>query len=124
VLAQFKRLGIGVILDNFGEDSCSLNILRRFPVAALKLSRALTREMQTDRTAADVVEGIVSLAHKMNMKVIVEGIETAKQVERLRELGCEFGQGSYFSQPLDPKSTLEFLQDQAIGTRANRASAS
>jgi len=57
----------------------------------------------------------ITLAHKMNLKVIAEGIETVRQVERLTELGCEFGQGYYFSQPLDAKGALEFMRRQGAG---------
>ncbi len=68
--------------------------------------------MQTDRGACDMVEVIITLAHKMNLRVIAEGIETARQLERLGELGCEFGQGYYFSQPLEAKAALQFLRQQ------------
>ena len=103
VLAHLKHMGIGVILDDFGVGSASLRGLWQFPVDALKIERSLIREMQTDRASSDVVELIVTLAHKMKLKLIAEGIETARQAERLRELGCEFGQGYYFSQPLERK---------------------
>jgi EAL domain-containing protein (putative c-di-GMP-specific phosphodiesterase class I) len=58
------------------------------------------------------VEVIIKLAHKMNLPVIAEGIETARQLELLGELGCEFGQGYYFSQPLKAKAALQFLRQQ------------
>jgi diguanylate cyclase len=74
----------------------------------LKIDRSLIREMQTDRSASDMVEMIITLAHKMNLRVIAEGIETARQFERLRELGCEFGQGYYFSQALEATTVGPF----------------
>ncbi len=112
VLSHLKHMGIGVILDDFGIGSASLRGLWQFPVDSLKIDRSLVREMQTDRASSDVVELIVTLAHKMKLRLIAEGIETARQVERLRELGCEFGQGYYFSQPLDPKAAQQFLRQQ------------
>jgi diguanylate cyclase (GGDEF)-like protein/PAS domain S-box-containing protein len=121
VFSHLKHMGIGVILDDFGIGSSSLSGLRHFPVDALKIDRSLVMEMQTDRTASDMVEVIITLAHKMNLRVIAEGIETARQVERLRELGCEFGQGYYFSQPLEAKAALLFLRQQAP-SRASTAS--
>ena len=87
VMAHLKHMGISVILDNFGVGAASLRALRQFPVDALKIDRSLVREMQTDRSAGDMVEMIITLAHKMNLRVIAEGIETARQFERLRELG-------------------------------------
>jgi len=123
ILAHLKHMGIGVMLDDFGAGASSLSGLRLFPMDALKIDRALIREMHTDRTAADMVEVIIILAHKMNLKVVAEGIETGKQVERLRELKCEMGQGYYFSQPLDPKAALQFLREQTAGLRTTGATA-
>lgn len=118
VLAHLKHMGIGVVLDDFGIGSASLRLLRQFPMDALKIDRSLILEMQTDRSAADMVEMIISLAHKMEMKVIAEGIETVRQFDRLRELGCEFGQGYYFSQPMEPKAVAQFMRQQVSGAKA------
>jgi PAS domain S-box/diguanylate cyclase (GGDEF) domain len=117
VLSHLKHMGISVILDDFGIGAASLAGLRQFPVDALKIDRSLIREMQTDRSASDMVEMIITLAHKMNLRVIAEGIETARQFERLRELGCEFGQGYYFSQPLEAKAVVQFMRQQAAMVR-------
>ncbi len=120
VLSHLKHLGIEVILDDFGTGTTSLRGLRQFPVDALKIDRSLISEMQTDRAASDVVELIATLAHKMNMRAIAEGIESARQAERLLELGCEYGQGYYFSQPLDPKAAAEFMR-QPVAARGRGA---
>ncbi len=121
VLSHLKHLGIGVILDNFGTGTTSLRGLRQFPVDALKIDRSLVREMQADRSAADIVELIAALAHKMNIKAIAEGIESARQVERLLALGCEYGQGYYFSQPMDAKAAEQFMLQQAAPARTEGA---
>ena len=122
VLSHLKHLGIGVILDDFGTGSSSLCALRRFPVDALRIDRSLIQEMQQDLTASDMVEVIITLAHKMHLQVIAEGIETARQAERLREMGCEFGQGYYFSQPLEPKAVLQFMRQQGALARGTGVS--
>ena len=96
----------------------SLLELARFPVDALKIDRSLVRDMQTDRSATDIVELIITLAHKMNFQVIAEGIETASQLQRLQELGCEYGQGYYFSQPMDAAAATRFMQQQVAVARA------
>jgi EAL domain-containing protein (putative c-di-GMP-specific phosphodiesterase class I) len=77
--------------------------------------------MQTDRTASAIVETILTLAHKMNLQVTAEGIETLRQAERLWELGCPYGQGYHFSQPLDAEGALNFLRQQAVSTHASVA---
>lgn len=119
VLAHLKHMGIGVVLDDFGTGSMPLVGLAQCPADALKIDRSLVREMQSDRATADVVELIITLAHKMNLKVIAEGIETARQLDRLQELGCEYGQGYFFSQPLEPRAALLFMRQQVAGTRSN-----
>ena len=121
VLAHLKHLGIGVILDKFGTGNTSLRGLREFPVDALKIDRALVREMQADVASADIVELITGIAHKMNMNVIAEGIETARQVERLMELGCEYGQGYYFSEPMEAKAAQQFMREQGATARSKGA---
>lgn len=112
VLSHLKHLGIKTILDDFGTGSMSLLELARFPVDALKIDRSLVREMQADRSTTDIVELIITLAHKMNFQLIAEGIETASQLQRLQQLGCEYGQGYYFSQAMDAAAALRFMQQR------------
>jgi diguanylate cyclase (GGDEF)-like protein/PAS domain S-box-containing protein len=121
VLSHLKHMGIAVILDDFGTGATSLRGLRQFPVAALKIARSLVQEMQTDLASGDIVELITALARKMNLKAIAEGVETARQVERLLELGCEYGQGYYFSQPMEAKAAQQFMREQAAPGRARGA---
>jgi diguanylate cyclase (GGDEF)-like protein/PAS domain S-box-containing protein len=123
VLSHLKQLGIGMILDDFGAGTTSLRGLREFRVEAVKIDRSLVREMLTDRVAGDTVELITTLAHKMKLKAIAEGIETARQVERLLELGCEFGQGHYFSQPMEAKMAQQFMRQQTAPVKASGAGA-
>jgi diguanylate cyclase (GGDEF)-like protein/PAS domain S-box-containing protein len=120
VLSALKHLGIGIILDHFGAGNMSLRSLRQIPVDALKIDRSLIREMQADRAAGDVVELIIALARKMRLTAIAEGVETARQTERLLELGYEYGQGYYFSQPMETQAAQQFMRQevasQAKGT--------
>src|SRR5579862_421525 len=121
VLSHLKHLGIAVILDDFGTGTTSLRGLRQFPVDALKIDRSLVSEMQTDRAASDVVELIATLAQKMNLRAIAEGIESPRQAERLLELGCEYGQGYYFSQPLEAKAAEQFMRQAVAPARSRGA---
>jgi PAS domain S-box-containing protein len=119
VFSQLRQLGAGIILDGFGMGRSSLSELRQFPVDALKIDRLLVGEIMTNRGASDIVELIITLAHKLNLKAIAEGIETGTQLGRLREFGCDFGQGYLFSQPLDAEGAQQFLKAQrARGSRA------
>jgi diguanylate cyclase (GGDEF)-like protein/PAS domain S-box-containing protein len=123
VLSHLKHMGIRVVLDDFGTGAMSLVQLTQFPVDALKIDRTLIRDMQADKTASDVVELIMTMAHKMKYRVIAEGVETARQLERLTELGCEYGQGYYFSQPMEAKAALVYMRTQVAGGRASGAGA-
>jgi len=120
-LAHLKHMGIGVILDNFGTGATSLRGLRELRVDALKIDRSLVREMQSDLTAGDMVELISTLARKMNLKTIAEGIENPRQVERLLAAGCEYGQGYYFSEPMEAKAVAQFMRQPVTGMRTRGA---
>ena len=109
VLSHLKQLGVAVILDDFGTGNSSLNALRLFPVEALKIDRSLISSMLADRGVTDMVELIVLLAHKLKLKVIAEGVESAKHWERSCELGCDLGQGYFFSQPVDAEAAGTLL---------------
>ncbi len=110
VLASLKRLGLGVTLENFGAGETSLFALRQFPGEALKIDRSLIGAMLLDRSAADLVELIILVAQKLKLQVTAEGIESARQLERLHQLGCVLGQGFLFSQPLDAKAAEHLLR--------------
>lgn len=119
VFSQVRQLGVGIILDGFGTGRSSLSDLRHFPVDALKIDRSLVGEMLANRSACDIVELITTLAHKLDLKAIAEGIETGRQLELLRDMGCDLGQGYLFSRPLEAEAALQFLRQQrANGNRA------
>lgn len=118
ILSHFRHLGVSTILDNFGTGHCSLMALTDFPVDALKLDRSLINEMMADRRVLDIVELIVTIAQKMKFKTIAEGVESVKQVDCLADLGCELGQGYFFSPPLDAKAAEQFLHDQPLAAAA------
>jgi EAL domain-containing protein (putative c-di-GMP-specific phosphodiesterase class I) len=113
VFSNLRQLRVGVVLDDFGTGNSSLIALSRLPLAALKIDHSLVHAMQLERSATDIVELIILLAHKLKLKVIAEGIESAKQLERLRELGCDQGQGFLFSQPVEAVEAERLLRQRA-----------
>jgi EAL domain-containing protein (putative c-di-GMP-specific phosphodiesterase class I) len=114
VLSQLKQLRVGVILDDFGSGNSSLNALRQFPIEALKIDRGLVGALLLDRGALETVELILLLARKLKLKVIAEGIESAKQLEHLLALGCDLGQGYLFSQPLEAKAAALLVRGNSV----------
>ncbi|MGD0567508.1 MAG: bifunctional diguanylate cyclase/phosphodiesterase [Candidatus Sulfotelmatobacter sp.] len=118
VLSQLKRLGVSVILDDFGTGNSSLSGLRQFPMEALKIDRSLVGAMQLDRGICETVELIILLAHKLKLKVIAEGIESAKQLDHLHEFGCDMGQGYFFSHPVEAKAAERLLRERSAVAHA------
>ncbi|GAA3073433.1 cyclic Di-GMP phosphodiesterase RmdA [Streptomyces olivoverticillatus] len=105
-LRELADLGVDIALDDFGTGYSNLSYLRRLPVSTLKLDRCFTRGMQqapADPVDVKIVEGIVSLAHTLDLSVTVEGVETGNQAEHLRLLGCDTAQGWYYARPGPPE---------------------
>lgn len=99
-LTAMREMGIKVALDDFGTGYSSLSYLKRFPVDILKIDKEFINEVTTNPSDALLVETIITLAEKMKLKVIAEGVETQEQLEFLRKNNCRFIQGYYFSKPL------------------------
>jgi diguanylate cyclase (GGDEF)-like protein len=118
LLSRIKHLGVKTILDDFGTGNSSLVELRRLPFDALKIDRTLIGEMFADREAGEIVELIIIVVHKLKLKVIAEGIETTRHLEHLRQLGCDLGQGYFFTQPVDAEVAGKLLRDTTPPMRA------
>ncbi|MDI3403892.1 putative bifunctional diguanylate cyclase/phosphodiesterase [Streptomyces cavernicola] len=104
-LRRLAEMGVDIALDDFGTGYSNLANLRRLPVSVLKLDRSFTQGMQrypVDPVDLKIVEGVVSLAHSLDLSVTVEGVETGAQAEQLRELGCDTAQGWYYARPGPP----------------------
>ncbi|MEU5217104.1 EAL domain-containing protein [Streptomyces sp. NPDC020807] len=116
-LRQLAEMGVDIALDDFGTGYSNLSNLRRLPVSVLKLDRSFTRGMQqhpVDPVDIKIVEGIVSLAHSLELAVTVEGVETAAQAQRLRELGCDTAQGWYYARPGAPDRIHSLVLADAV----------
>ncbi|MCX5007768.1 EAL domain-containing protein [Streptomyces sp. NBC_00638] len=109
-LRRLAEMGVDIALDDFGTGYSNLANLRRLPVSILKLDRSFTQGMQqfpADPVDLKIVEGIVSLAHSLDLAVTVEGVETGAQAEQLRILGCDTAQGWYYARPGPPERLHE-----------------
>ncbi|MBV9389240.1 MAG: EAL domain-containing protein [Chroococcidiopsidaceae cyanobacterium CP_BM_ER_R8_30] len=99
VLLQLRDLGIELHMDDFGTGYSSLSYLHRFPVDVLKIDRSFIASMSSEK--AEIVRTIVMLAHNLGIEVTAEGIETEAQVAQLQAMQCQYGQGYFFSKPVD-----------------------
>lgn len=120
VFTELKHIGVGASIGNFGTGHSSLSWLRRLPINELKIDRSLIGSMLTDRCSSDIVQLILNVARELKLKVVAQGVEGATHLERLKKLGCEFGQGYYFSEPLDVERAERLLQ-QSLRGRVNAA---
>ena len=100
LLEQLRREQVHSYVDDFGTGYSSLSYLHRFPMSALKIDRSFISNIGPGGENAEIVRTIVTLAHNLGMSVIAEGVETRSQLEVLSAMGCEFGQGFYFSRPV------------------------
>jgi diguanylate cyclase len=108
-LSQIRKMGITISIDDFGTGYSSLQYLKNFPHDHIKIDQSFIREIVTNQNTASIVSSIISLAHKMGVKVIAEGVENSEQVKYLMEHQCDEIQGFYFSKPLSADSLAQII---------------
>ena len=108
-LWELKGSGIELAMDDFGTGYSNLSYLKRLPIDTLKIDRSYISGLSHDAEDTAIVHATVAFARALNLNVTAEGIENAEQVTRLRELGCELGQGYYFAKPLPSNEATELL---------------
>ena len=101
MLRDFHALNTKLHIDDFGTGYSSLSYLGKFPIDAVKIDRSFVKAMQEN---VEIVRAIITLARKLRLQTIAEGVETREQAQQLRSLGCELGQGFYYSEPLEPSA--------------------
>jgi diguanylate cyclase (GGDEF)-like protein/PAS domain S-box-containing protein len=107
-LRELRALGVEIAIDDFGTGYSSLNYLKHFPISTLKLDRSFVHGIGNDDADAAIARSAIGLAHALHLKVTAEGIELDEQLNLLREMGCDRGQGFHFSRPVPPEE-LEAL---------------
>jgi diguanylate cyclase (GGDEF)-like protein len=112
LLADLRARGMSIALDDFGTGQSSLSQLRRLPLDTLKIDRAFVRDLATSRAAQVLVQAIVEVAGQLDLAVVLEGIETADELEIARSLRCEIGQGYLFAKPAPLDSLIARLEDE------------
>jgi diguanylate cyclase (GGDEF)-like protein/PAS domain S-box-containing protein len=113
-LQQMRELGVQLALDDFGTGYSSLSYLSRFPIDILKIDRSFIARLGGASEESALVRSVVHLASTMHLKTVAEGIEREEQLERVKELGCDFGQGFLLARPMDPIRATALVRD---GTR-------
>jgi CheY-like chemotaxis protein len=108
-LAGLRDLGVSVGVDDFGTGSSSLTYLKRFPLNMLKIDRSFVQGLGRDREDRAIVASVIDLAHAFGLTTVAEGVETLEQLDELRGLGCERGQGYLWSRPLEADEAERWL---------------
>ena len=111
MLRQLRALGVQLSIDDFGTGYSSLSYLHRFPIDTLKIDRSFVMQMVDNNENIEIVRTIVMLAQNLGMDVVAEGVETKEQLALLRKLGCENGQGYFFSRPVSVGGAEKIISD-------------
>jgi diguanylate cyclase (GGDEF)-like protein len=110
ILQQLKMLGVKLMIDDFGTGYSSLNYLHKFPIDTLKVDRSFINTMENAEDNNEIVKTIILMAKNLRLDVVAEGIESINQLDQLRKLRCEKGQGYFFSKPVTDKQIENLLQ--------------
>jgi EAL domain-containing protein (putative c-di-GMP-specific phosphodiesterase class I) len=109
-LGRLRAIGVRLAIDDFGTGYSSLSYLTRFPIDTLKLDQSFLNDIIVDSDRDIIVEAVVSLGRKLKKKVLAEGVETLEQLRFIRDLGCDEGQGYYFSPPVDAQQFTKLIK--------------
>jgi diguanylate cyclase (GGDEF)-like protein len=110
ILHQLRDRGIQLSIDDFGTGYSSLSYLHRLPVDTLKIDQSFVRRMDTQSGNMGLVPAIINMAHTLGIDAIAEGVETLQQLEQLRLLNCDFGQGFFFGQAINSQAATDLMR--------------
>jgi EAL domain-containing protein (putative c-di-GMP-specific phosphodiesterase class I) len=108
-LRQLMDLGVHVSIDDFGTGDSSLSYVNKIPLDRLKIDQRFVRNLTSNPCDAAIVRAILKLGHSLNLQVVAKGVETAGQLARLREYGCDEVQGHYFGRPMPARDFLALV---------------
>jgi diguanylate cyclase (GGDEF)-like protein len=120
-LEKLKMMGVTIAMDDFGTGYSSLSYLRRLPIDTVKIDQSFVCEIPDNMEDVLIAQAIIAMAESLNMALVVEGIETARQLNFFRQQGCRIVQGYLFSKPVEAEAILEMLRAQALPGPVNLA---
>ncbi len=108
VFDALKKIGVKLALDDFGTGYSSFGCMKDLPLDIIKLDRSLISNIVTDEREQMIAQSIIAIIHALNIQVVAEGVETSEQLEYLKQYGCDFIQGFFFSRPLPASEFIEY----------------
>ena len=112
-LLKFKEVGMQVAIDDFGTGYSPLSYLKKYAVDYIKIDQSFVKNMTANSSDMGLCEAIILMAHKLNMRVIAEGVETQEQYDLLAAADCDFAQGYLLSKPIMPDAFEALWQSRA-----------
>lgn len=109
ILGTLKEMGAGLSIDDFGTGFSSLSYLNRFPVDTIKVDKSFLRDAAEAGTTPVILRSVVAMAHELDKKVVVEGVETSADSDYLRSIKCRFAQGYFYGEPMNEKSAMSLV---------------
>jgi len=111
ILNQLKTYGVKIAIDDFGTGYSSLSYLIKYPVDIIKIDRSFIKEIGLDESAEALIETILAMANRLDIKVVAEGIETNEQLEYLKLHNCDFAQGYLLGKPMNETDFSAFVDN-------------
>jgi EAL domain-containing protein (putative c-di-GMP-specific phosphodiesterase class I) len=109
-----KQLGVKLSIDDFGTGYSSLSYLKKLNADSLKIDRSFIKDMPHDQDSIAITRAIIHMSKGLGLKIVAEGIENSKQHDLLKEMGCDYSQGYFFSRPVDAKTFLKLLKENGV----------
>ena len=119
-MIDLKKLGVRFSIDDFGTGYSSLTYLKRLPLDEIKIDRSFVSDLIKNPETVSIVEAIITMASKLGLDVVAEGVETEKEYSFLRKRGCDRYQGYMFSQPMTESELFAFLEDTNLQSNFSR----
>jgi EAL domain-containing protein (putative c-di-GMP-specific phosphodiesterase class I) len=120
-MRELKQMGVSLSIDDFGTGYSSLSSLKSFPISRLKIDKSFISELAENEDDQAIAMAVISLGHKLNLRVIAEGVETEQQKSFLRAHECDEMQGYLFSKPVPPERIAEMLAADPLRDRVTEA---
>ena len=114
MLLDLKQYGVNISMDDFGTGYSSLSYLKMFPLTTLKIDRSFIKEIEKNEDDQEITRAIIAMGQSLSLNTLAEGVESQEQVDILKEYGCDYIQGFFYSKPLPSTQMTEYLRDRSL----------